>query len=152
MALAGRATAGMPNIVLIWICLIALALWLLNRSAWGRRLCGTGANRTVALLSGTNTTLVRITAYAISGGLAALGGFLLTGYVGQAFLGLGDTYVLTSIVIAVIGGVALTGGRAPYLGVACAAIMITVLVSLLTAINIGESDDRLFSGPRFLRS
>ena len=46
-------------------------------------------------------------AYALSGGLAALGGFFLTGYVGQAFLGLGDSYVLTSIVVAAIGGVAL---------------------------------------------
>lgn len=74
VALAGRATAGMPNIVLVWIGAIALALWLLNRSAWGRRLCGTGANRTVALLSGTNTTVVRIMAYALSGGLGSFRG------------------------------------------------------------------------------
>ncbi len=130
----------------MWLAVTAVALWLLLRSAWGRRLCATGSNATAALLSGNNTVAVRATAYALSGGLAALTGFLLTGYVGQAFLGLGNAYVLTSIVAAAIGGVALEGGRAPYLGVACAAVMMTVLVSLLTAIDIGESGRQIIFG------
>ncbi len=146
VAIAGRATFGVPNIVLVWFLVTAAALWLLLRSAWGRRLCATGSNATTALLSGTNTVAVRATAYALSGGLAALTGFLLTGYVGQAFLGLGNAYILTSIVVAAIGGVALEGGRAPYLGVACAAIMMTVLVSVLTAIDIGESGRQIIFG------
>jgi ribose transport system permease protein len=135
-----------PNIVLLWGVVTAVALWLVLRSAWGRRLCATGSNATVALLSGTNTVLVRMAAYTLSGAIAAGAGFLLTGYVGQAFLGLGNAYVLTSIVAAAIGGVALEGGRAPYLGVACAAVMMTVLVSLLTAIDIGESGRQIIFG------
>ncbi len=146
VTIAGGATFGVPNIVLVWLLVTAIAVWLLLRSAWGRRLCGTGANATVALLSGTSTIAVRMAAYMISGGIAALTGFLLTGYVGQAFLGLGNAYVLTSIVVAAIGGVALEGGRAPYLGVAFAAIMMTVLVSLLTAIDIGESGRQIIFG------
>jgi ribose transport system permease protein len=71
---------------------------------------------------------------------------LLTGYVGQGFLGLGNAYVLTSIVAAAIGGVALEGGRASYFGVACAAVVMTVLVSLLTAIAIGESGRQIVFG------
>jgi len=144
--LAGRATGGVPNVVVLWAAIGAAAVWLLSRSAWGQWLCGTGANPTVALLSGTRVRAVRVTAYALSGLLAAFSGFLLTGYVGQAFLGLGNAYVLTSIVAAAIGGVALTGGRAPYAGVAAAAIMLTVLVSLLTAVNIGEAGRQITFG------
>jgi ribose transport system permease protein len=146
VSIAGNATFGVPNIVLLWFGVTAVALWLLFGSAWGRRLADTGSSATVALLSGTNTVVVRTAAYTLSGGLAACTGFLLTGYVGQAFLGLGNAYVLTSIVAAAIGGVAPEGGRAPYLGVACAAIMMTVLVSLLTAINIGESGRQIIFG------
>ena len=91
-----------------------------------------------------------IAAYALSGLLAGFSGFLLTGYVGQAFLGLGNAYVLTSIVTAAIGGVALAGGRAPYAGVAAAAIMLTVLVSLLTALNIGEAGRQVTFGATLL--
>ena len=145
-AIGGNATYGVPNIVLVWGAVTGVALWLLLRSAWGRRLAATGSSATVAALSGVNTAVVRMAAYALSGGLAACTGFLLTGYVGQAFLGLGNAYVLTSIVAAAIGGVALEGGRAPYLGVVCAAIMMTVLVSLLTAVNICESGRQIIFG------
>ena len=146
VALAGRATLGVPNILFVWALLIAAALWLFTRSAWGVRLCATGASPAVALLSGTNVRLVRITAYGISGALAGLSGYLLTGYVGQAFLGLGNAYVLTSIVAAAIGGVALEGGRAPYVAVCCATVMMTVLVSALTAANTGEAGRQIIFG------
>jgi len=150
VTLAGRATAGVPNVVVLWAAIAAAAVWILSRSAWGRRLRGTGANPTVALLSGTRVRAVRVAAYAFSGLLAAFGGFLLTGYVGQAFLGLGNAYVLTSIVVAAIGGVALAGGRAPYVGVVAAAVMLTVLVSLLTAVNIGEAGRQIVFGATLL--
>lgn len=144
--IAGWSSGGVPNVVVLWAALGAIAIWLLSGSAWGRWLAATGANPTAALLSGTDTRLVRIAAYAISGGLASFGGFLLTGYVGQAFFGLGDPYILTSIVVATIGGASLAGGRAPYLGVAAGGIMMTVLVSLLTALTIGESGRQIIFG------
>ena len=150
VTLAGRATLGVPNVVVLWAVIAAAAVWILSWSAWGRRLRGTGANPTVALLSGTRVRAVRVAAYAFSGLLAAFGGFLLTGYVGQAFLGLGNAYVLTSIVVAAIGGVALAGGQAPYIGVVAAAVMLTVLMSLLTAINIGEAGRQIVFGVTLL--
>jgi ribose transport system permease protein len=146
VAIAGRGFDGVPSMALFWAAVATVAIWLLSRSAWGRQLCRTGANPVTARLSGTHTKRVRVVAYMLSGAVAALGGFLLTGYVGQAFLGLGNAYVLTSIVVAAIGGVTLAGGKAPYGGVACAAILMTVLVSLLTAINIGESGRQIIFG------
>lgn len=150
VSIAGQASWGVPNVVVVWVVLAAVALWVLWRTAWGRRLCATGASARVALLSGTNTVVVQAGAYVLSAALAALSGFLLTGYVGQAFLGLGNSYILISIVVAVIGGVALAGGRAPYLSVVAAAIMITVLVSLLTAVNMAESGRQVIFGVTLL--
>ncbi|MCB8881192.1 ABC transporter permease [Acidisoma cellulosilytica] len=146
VAIGGWASGGVPNIVIVWAVLGAIAVWLLSASAWGKRLTATGANPLAALLSGNHVTGIRIAAYGLSGALAALAGFLLTGYVGQAFFGLGDPYILTSVVVAVIGGATLAGGRAPYAGVAAAAIMMTVLVSLLTALAIGEAGRQIIFG------
>ncbi|MCB8877087.1 ABC transporter permease [Acidisoma silvae] len=146
VAIGGWASAGVPNIVIVWAILGALAIWLLSASAWGKRLTATGANPVASLLSGNHVTAIRIAAYGLSGALAAFAGFLLTGYVGQAFFGLGDPYILTSVVVAVIGGATLAGGRAPYAGVAAAAIMMTVLVSLLTALAIGEAGRQIIFG------
>jgi ribose transport system permease protein len=150
VALAGRSLGGVPGVALVWVAIAAIAVWLLSRSAWGRQLCRTGANPVTARLSGAHTVRVRVIAYMLSGGVAALGGFLLTGYVGQAFLGLGNAYVLTSIVVAAIGGVSLAGGKAPYAAVACAAILMTVLVSLLTAVNMGENGRQIIFGATLL--
>src|SRR3546814_7918649 len=85
-----------------------------------------GATRTSKLFP--NTTLFR------------------SGYVGQAFLGLGNAYILTSVVVAVIGGVVLGGGRGDYVNVAIAAIFVTVLTSLLTAVQIGEASRQIIFG------
>jgi ribose transport system permease protein len=62
------------------------------------------------------------------------------------FLGLGDAYVLSSIVVAVIGGMSLAGGRGSYVGVAAAAILITVLTSLLTTMQISEAGRQIVFG------
>ena len=145
VSLAGLTTAGVPNIAVLWAVVALLALWFLG-SSWGRRLCATGSNPVTAYLSGTNTKLVKIVAYALSGALAGFTGILLTGYVSQSFLGLGNPYILTSVVVAAIGGVALEGGRAPYLGVISAAILMTVLISLLTALQMAEAGRQLVLG------
>jgi ribose transport system permease protein len=137
--LSGRSVFGVPSVLLLWIAAAALTFGFLEHSAWGRRLMATGANPTAAWLTGVRVHRVRIGAYVASAVIAALTGVLLVGYVGQAFLGLGNTYVLTSVVVAVIGGVSLAGGRGDYLNVAFATIFITVLTSLLTALQIGEA-------------
>jgi len=144
--LAGRATLGVPNIFLLWVVVGLAAVWFLSATSWGRKIIGTGANPQVALLSGTHVTLVKVLVYALSGLVAALSGFCLIGYVGAAFLGLGDAYVLSSIVVAVIGGTSLAGGRGSYIGVAAAAVLITVLTSLLTTMQIGEAGRQIVFG------
>ena len=110
----------------------------------------TGANPTAAYITGVRTELIKVGAYAASATIAALTGLLLVGYVGQAFLGLGHAYVLTSVVVAVIGGVVLGGGRGNYFNVAIAAVFVTVLTSLLTAVQIGEASRQIIFGVTLL--
>jgi ribose transport system permease protein len=150
VALAGRSVAGVPTVAVLWLVAGTLVWWFLDRSAWGRRLMATGANPTAALLTGARVRVVRIAAYTASAIIAALTGVLLVGYVGQAFLGLGSGYVLTSVVVAVIGGVSLGGGRGDYVAVAIAAMFITVLTSLLTALQIGEAGRQCIFGATLL--
>lgn len=149
-ALSGRTVAGVPTVALIWLVASVLTWRFLDHSAWGRRLLATGANPTAAVIAGTRVRAIRITAYVASGMIAALTGVLLVGYVGQAFLGLGTTYVLPSVVIAVIGGVSLAGGRGDYIAVAIAALLLTVLTSLLTALQIGEAGRQCIFGATLL--
>lgn len=150
VALAGGSVAGLPGLSLLWIATGGVVWYFLERSAWGRGLMATGANPTAAYLSGARVRLIRVAAYVISAVVAALTGVLLVGYVGQAFLGLGTSYLLTSVVVAVIGGVSLAGGRGDAVAVAVAAVFLTVLTSLLTALQIGEAGRQCVFGATLL--
>ncbi|MDB5785981.1 ABC transporter permease [Caballeronia mineralivorans] len=150
VALAGGGVAGVPTIAAFWLAAASLVWWFVDHSAWGRRLMATGANPTAARLTGGRVRHVRIAVYVASATIASLVGVLLVGYVGQAFLGLGTSYVLTSVVVAVIGGVSLAGGRGDYVAVAIAAIFLTVLTSLLTALQIGEAGRQCIFGATLL--
>ena len=72
----------------------------------------------------------------LSGLCAALAGILLTGFSGQASLGMGDDYLLPSIAAVVVGGGLITGGRGHYLGMLAGVLLLTALQTLLAGSNL----------------
>ena len=70
----GFAIPGVPNAVIVWAVVGAGAVFLLTRTTFGRAVYGIGNRERAAYLSGVNTRRIVMTAFAISGGLAAFGG------------------------------------------------------------------------------
>ena len=136
--LAVGRIGGFPVILAIWIALAALATVALSRTAFGRWLYALGSSATVAEFSGVPTTLTAVTAYMISGFTAALAGMLLTGYTAQAYLGMGDPYLFTSIAAVAIGGASVLGGSGHYLGTVAGALVLTILTGVLPALNLSD--------------
>lgn len=128
----------LPVIALIWAALAVLATVLLSRSAFGRHLYALGTSPTVAEFSGVPVRRTAILTYVISGLTAALAGVLLTGYSGQAYLGMGDAYLFTSVAAVAIGGASILGGSGHYLGTVAGALVLTVLTGLLPALNLSS--------------
>ncbi len=127
-----------PVIALIWAGLTVIASILLTRTAFGRHLYAVGTSVTVAEFSGVPTVRTIISTYVISGFTAALAGMLLTGYSGQAYLGMGDAYLFTSIAAVAIGGASIMGGSGHYLGTVAGALVLTILTGLLPALNLSS--------------
>ncbi|MBB3931664.1 ribose transport system permease protein [Kaistia hirudinis] len=136
--LAVGRIAGFPVIVLLWIVLAIVATLLLSKTAFGRYLYAVGSSATVAEFSGVPTLRTSVAAYALSGFTAALAGMLLTGYSGQAYLGMGDPYLFTSIAAVAIGGASILGGSGHYVGTIAGALVLTVLTGLLPALNLSN--------------
>ena len=67
---------------------------------------------------------------------SGLVGILLTGFSGQASLGMGDEYLLPSIAVVVVGGALITGGRGSYLGMIGGVLLLTALQTLLAGSNL----------------
>lgn len=136
--LAVGRIGGMPVVLMIWIGLTVLATVLLSKTAFGRHLYAVGSSATVAEFSGVPTFRTTVVAYTLSGFTAALAGMLLTGYSAQAYLGMGDPYLFTSIAAVAIGGASILGGSGHYIGTIAGAFVLTILTGLLPALNLSN--------------
>jgi len=115
------------QVLCVFIPIVLVLLFLLNRTAFGRRLYGVGSNETAARFSGISVRRVRISVYTLSGFLCALGGWIITSRVASARPDIGSSYLLEAITIAVLGGVSIKGGEGTIGGVILALVIITML-------------------------
>lgn len=130
---------GIPGVVVIWV-LVGLVMWLvLQRTMYGKQLFAVGVNRVTSRLSGVRVPYVVVATYMLSGLLAALGGFMVLGFTGSVFLNLGDRYLFPSIAAVVVGGTVLAGGSGSYWGTMSGALVLTLITSLLTALQLPEA-------------
>jgi ribose transport system permease protein len=128
--------AGVAPVVLFIALFIVASVVLLGGTVFGRRVYAIGNSVTVARLSGVNVPRTLVLVYALSGFCSALVGILLTGFSGQASLGMGDDYLLPSIAVVVVGGTLITGGRGHYVGMLGGALLLTALQTLLDGTNL----------------
>lgn len=137
---------GVPGVVFLW-ALLGLAMWLLlERTPYGKHLFAVGVNRRTARLSGVNVPRVVIATYLASGVLASFGGFVLLGFTQRVFLDLGGSYLFPSIAAVVVGGTVLAGGRGSYWGTMAGALVLTLVESLLRALQIHEAYQMIVFG------
>lgn len=130
--LGSQTFYGIPYNMMILVVLAAVFSVLLHRSTYGRRVYLTGGNPVMARLVGINADRITIAGYVISGGLAALAGLIYSGFVGIVDNWVGRGFELDSIVAAVMGGVALSGGRGSIIGgLFGAAILVVVFNAVL---------------------
>jgi ribose transport system permease protein len=141
-----QSTLGVPHAVIVWIVVGGFAVFLLTRTTLGRAVYGIGNRESAAYLSGVPTQRVVVAAFALCGALAAFGGVLLAGYAGKAAQSMGDAYLLPAIAAVVLGGTSILGGRGNYLGTVAGAILITLLQSILSVMQIAEFGRQIIYG------
>ena len=129
---------GIPNALLVWAAIGAGAVFLLTRTTFGRVVYAIGNRERAAYLSGARTRAVVLATFALAGGLSAFGGVLLAGYASKAAQAMGDPYLLPAIAAVVLGGTSILGGRGNYLGTVAGVILITLLQSILSVMQIEE--------------
>jgi ribose transport system permease protein len=129
---------GVPVTVAIAIIAIAVVAIFLYGTRFGRHLYAVGGNVKAAKLSGINTTMTLLIAYAASALLASIDGLLLTARVESGEANLGGTIALQSIAACVIGGVSLRGGIGRVEGVVLGAFFIVLIQNGMDLMQIGS--------------
>lgn len=139
-------TYGIPNSLIIFVPLAVIIIVGLRRTGFGRLLYAVGENEDAARLAGVRTWQVLITLYIISGFIAGITGLLYLGLIKAPSLSLVEPRVLPSVAAAVIGGTSIFGGRGGYSGTIVGALILTILATMLTVMQIPEGTRRIFFG------
>lgn len=101
---------GIPNSILF--TLLIIVVWLLfKRSRWGTRLYAIGSSESHAYFNGTAVQRTKLMAYVGSGLFAALAGLYRTVEISKGSPIAGDPFILQAVAAALVGGIALSGGR-----------------------------------------
>jgi ribose transport system permease protein len=135
-----------PYGLLVFVPVALLILLGLKRTGYGRMLFAIGDNPVAARLSGARSWQILIVLYVISALLAAVAGFLYSGYTNVASVSLVDTAVLPSVAAAVIGGTSIMGGRGGFGGTIAGVLILTVISSLLSSLGYPEAVRQVLFG------
>ncbi|MEX1141026.1 MAG: ABC transporter permease [Thermoleophilaceae bacterium] len=130
--------ASVPVPMIVAATAFAAMAFVFRLTVFGPKLYATGGNEEAARLAGIDTRRVQIAAFCIAGLLAGVAALLLTGRIrsGQPTLGAG--LELEAVAAAVVGGMALTGGRGTIGGVALGVALLTVLQNGLDITNVSS--------------
>jgi ribose transport system permease protein len=144
--LASGRIFGIPNALFVWIGVSILVALMLQRTLLGRSIYAIGNKEAAAYLAGINTKGVTVVCFALCGLTAGLAGVLLAGYSQKAYQGMGDAYLLPAIAAVVIGGTNILGGRGRYLGTLVGVILIVLLNSVLSIMEMPEAGRQVIYG------
>jgi D-xylose transport system permease protein len=104
--------SGFPWVAPVVVALLLFWTFMLTRTRFGRHLYAVGGNAEAARRAGINVTRVKVTAFMICSGMAAIAGILSASYSGKVSPGSGGgNELLYAVGAAVIGGTSLFGGR-----------------------------------------
>jgi ribose transport system permease protein len=139
-------TWGIPNALLVFVPVAALLVFTLRRTGFGRLLYAVGDNERATRIAGVLYWQVILALYVGCSLLAALTGLLYVGLIKAPSLSLADPLLLPSVAAAVIGGTSIFGGRGGYSGTILGALILTVLTTLLTLLQMPEGFRRMLFG------
>jgi ribose/xylose/arabinose/galactoside ABC-type transport system permease subunit len=126
----------LPFGVVLMICTVVLAGFILNFTRFGRQVYGIGSNEETARLSGVNVTAVRMIVFSICGFFVALSAIVLFGRSGSASSSTGPGAEFTAMTSAILGGVSFVGGEGTMWGLVTGVLILGVLSNGMQLIGL----------------
>ena len=143
---AGKFLGGIPNDLVVWVPVAIVIIFVLRRTGYGRLLYAIGDNSEACTLAGIRVWRILLINYVTCSLLAAAAGLIIVGGTDSAELRLAEVYLLPSVAAVIIGGTSIFGGRGGYSGTIIGALILTVLNSILTLLDVPESVRQILYG------
>lgn len=118
---------GIPIPVIVFAILALVFSVMLNRTTYGFNVYMLGTNPTAAQFSGINSNRVLMRTYWLAGLVAGIAGIIFLARANSAKPDYGASFILLSVLIAILGGVSYTGGFGTVSGLVLAVLSIQFL-------------------------
>jgi len=125
-----------PTSIVSLIGMVIIALFVLRKTTFGRKVYAIGGNINTARLCGYNIDLIKIAVYMISGVMASIAGLYLAGWIGIADNWVGKGYEMDSIAAVVMGGTTFEGGRGGVLGTIVGVLIVMMLYNIVLLVGM----------------
>lgn len=129
---------GVPLPLLVFLAVVAVLWVILEKSAFGRTIYLIGSNEQATHYSGINTRKTLIWVYILSSVLCVIAALLMMSKLNSAKASYGESYLLVSILAAVLGGVNPDGGFGKVFGMVMALILLQMLESGLNILGVSS--------------
>jgi simple sugar transport system permease protein len=118
---------GLPIPIIVFILVVIAFVIILNRTVFGFNVYMLGTNSTAALFSGINSDSVLLRTYWLAGLIAGIAGIIFLARTNSAKPDFGASFILLTVLIAILGGVSYTGGFGTVSGLVLAVLSIQFL-------------------------
>jgi len=145
--LGGGSVLGVPLPVILFALLAVVFSILLTRTTFGFQVYMYGTNARAARFSGINIHSVLIRTYWLAGVTAAVAGIVFLARTNSAKADYGESFVLLTVLISILGGVSYNGGFGTIAGVVLAVLCLQFLSTGLSALLrelFGSSGSQFF--------
>ncbi|GGJ35433.1 ABC transporter permease [Deinococcus roseus] len=131
---------GIPIQVYLMVLVVALAVYLLKSTVFGRQVVAVGGNEKASELAGIPVQQVKMWVYAISGLLAGLAGLIVIAVNSSSDANqVGENMELDAIAAVAVGGTLLEGGKATIVGTLIGALIIQLIRYTLLAQGVPDA-------------
>ena len=142
----GTIAGIVPISLLFLVAIIAVGIFILNKTVYGRYFYAIGNNVEAAKLSGVNVKKIQLMAYGLCGFFTSIGAILLLSRLNSAQSSTGDGYEFNCLTACVVGGVSANGGKGTVLGAIIGCLIVGVLENGLAIMNINEYVQEVIKG------
>lgn len=147
MVIGSGSTLGIPNSVISLAVVAGALYWLLHRTVFGRYLFAMGDNTNAARVAGIPVRPMMMAQYVLTASVAFFAGLVTAMAVESMNTRMvNSTLVYDVILIAVIGGISLSGGRGSVRNVLVGTVMIGVLLNGMTMMNMPYTAQNIVKG------
>jgi len=134
--LGAKSFSGLPLCLIVLLVLFCLLYIVIKEGRFGRELLGIGGNRKAAFGAGIAVSRLQFLVFIFSSLLASLAGLLMAGKLESVTSSMGQGTVFLTIAAALLGGISMSGGVFPVIGLLAGILVLCVLDTTLSLLRV----------------